>query len=262
MPYLLRRRTLPKGFWAKSSGSTAKRATKRAMRRMRPATKSAVKTIVKQVLDRHSEDKFKGGIVENSNAHNAFISAGDIYPVLPPISQGTDYNQRVGNAVRVKRLEYRVRVALNESANLTTPYHVDVWVLTAKRVKSYNIPGGLGASIPINALLDGGAGTYSYDGSTMSALQPVNKDYFSVLGHRRFKLTTTTVENHKGQTFVDLIFRVKCPKTLKYETGFTYPENFAPFTVCGWSRDDGVTPDPTSLHVTVTSWSIVYYEDA
>lgn len=259
MAYNLRKRTLPKGFWGKSTGKSKAR---KAVRRMKPATKTAVKAIVKQVMDRNVEDKFKGGIVENSNAHGCNITAGDIYPVLPPISQGTDYNERVGNKIRPKRLEYRLRVALNESANLTTPYHVDIWVLTAKRCKSYNLPGGLGANIPITALLDGGNGVpYSYDGSTMHALLPLNKEYFTSLGHRRFKLTTTTVENHKGQSFMDIVMRVKCPKSLIYD-GLSYPENFAPFTVCGWSRDDGVTPDPTSLHVTVTGWSILYYEDA
>lgn len=253
-----RPRKLPVGFWAKSTAA----AKKRAAAKKAPLAKK-IRTIAKQVIRREAENKFVGGIVENSYTHNGQITTADMYPLLPPVAQGTAYNQRVGHKIRPKYLEYRVRVSLNESADLTTPYHIDLWCLTSKRVKSYNVPGGLGGgAIDISQLLDGGAGTnVSFDATTMNALLPVNYEEFNVLAHRSFKLTTSTAEDHRGTSFKEMRIRLKCPATLTYDTT-NYAENFAPFTVLGWSRDDGIQPSVLSTHVTVTSWSILYYEDA
>lgn len=262
MPMRTRQRKLPAGFWA-GAGAPKKRAVRRAVARMKPVTKTAIRAIAKQVVRKDVENKFVGGIVENSYQHNGQISTADMYPLLPPVAQGTAYNQRIGHKIKPKYLEYRVRVALNESADLTTPYHIDLWCLTSKRVKSYNVPGGLGGgAIDISQLLDGGAGTnVSFDATTMNALLPINKEEFNVLAHRSFKLTTSTAEDHRGTSFKEMRIRLKCPASLIYDTT-NYAENFAPFTVLGWSRDDGIQPSVLSTHVTVTSWSILYYEDA
>lgn len=230
---------------------------------MRPATKSAIRAIAKQVVSRESEDKFSGGIVENSVNHNAAITNSDAFPVLPPVFNGTGYNQRIGNTIRPKYLNYRVSVSLNEQADLTAPYIVDVWVLTAKRVKTYN--GSSLALLDFGKFLDGGdGGNYPYDGTTMKGLMPVNKEFFTVMKHKRFRLTTSTQENHLGTAHREFTMRIKCPKTLKYDEAITtgYPENFAPFTVVGWHRADGITPSADSNHVVCTSWATLHYEDA
>lgn len=255
----MRGRKLPKGFWA---GSTTKKTTKKVLRRMKPATKTAIAAIAKRVMHQGSENKFVGFSPDPSVAHNGQIGSGDVYPILPALKRGTNYNERVGNEIRPKWLEYRVRIALNESANLTTPYHVQFWVLTSKRVKSYNCVGStFSTQVNTNLLLDGGAGATNYDASTEHALYPINKEMFSVLKKVSFKLSTTTAENHNPQTHREFVFRIKCPKTLRYEET-DYPENFAPFSVMGWSRDDGITPSPLSTHVTITSWAILNFEDA
>lgn len=256
-----RGRRLPSGFWKGSTGGAKKRTVRRAVARMKPVTKTAIRAIAKQVVRQATENKFVGGIVENSFQHNGQITTADMYPLMPPVAQGTGYNQRVGHKIKPKYLEYRVRVALNESADLTTPYHIDLWCLTSKRVKSYNVPGGLGA-IDVSQLLDGGSGAnVPFDATTMNALLPINKEEFNVLAHRSFKLTTSTLENHKGTSYREMRIRLKCPASLMFDTT-NFPENFAPFTVLGWSRDDGIQPSVLSTHVTVTSWSILYYEDA
>lgn len=264
MPYMLRKRTLPKGFW-RGASSTKKRAVRRAVSRMRPTTRKAIATIAKTVVRRETEDKFSGGIVEGpGNPHGPQINSLDIFPILPPIATGTAYNQRTGDKVRPKYITVTVRACLNDNADMVTPYHVDFYILNCKRVKSYNLPGGLGANVPLNQLLDGGNGTNSqYDGSTMAALMPVNKEMFQVLKHWRFKLSTTTSENHKPMSSIQRTFRIKCPATLSYDgPAATYPENFAPFSIVGWSRDDGLPANVGDTHVNITSWSIVHYEDA
>lgn len=259
MPMKMRARKLPQGFWA---GSTTKKTTKRALRRMKPTTKKAIAAIAKSVIRRESENKFVGFSPDPSVAHNGQIGSGDVYPILPALKRGTNYNERVGNEVRPKHLEYRVRVALNESANLTTPYHVDLYVLTSKRVKTYNTLGStFSTEVNTNLLIDGGAGATSYDASTERALYPINKELFSVMKKVSFKLSTTTAENHNPQTYREFVFRLKCPATLRYDAT-DYPENFAPFSVLGWSRDDGITPSALSTHVTITSWAILHFEDA
>lgn len=224
-------------------------------------TKAQVKQIVKRELDRRIEDKFAGGIVENAVAHNASITTGDMYPVLPAITPGSAYNQRTGDKIRPKSLIVDAAISFNDYGQgyASEPMHVKVWVLQHKSTRAYPL-----GAVPINALLDGGAGQAPWDGSTMNSFLPVNKDEFQVLGQRTFTIMDHTQEEGVHETKRIQIKVRGVPKTLYYDAAASpnYPSNFAPFLVVGWCRNDGTTPLGVDIALKVTSWCRLTYEDA
>lgn len=260
MPVTTRGRRLPVGFWKGATG-TKKKAVRRAVARMRPTTKAVIRSIAKKVVADAIEDKQVGGIVEPSVNHDGIITSTDFYPILPPVNPGSGYFQRTGQKIRPKSLVLKVRVALADDITpLDVPYRVTMFILNAKRLKSYNV--GLG-TLNANALLEGGDGnTYPFDGSTMNALMPVNRDVYTQVRRISFRLSATTAEDHKPETSKEFTIRIPTPKTLMYDQPGGYPENFAPFVAVGWSRDDGITPPPGMNHIRVTSRSVLLYEDA
>lgn len=224
-------------------------------------TAAQVKQIVKRELDRRIEDKFAGGIVENAVAHNASITAGDMYPVLPAVPPGTAYNQRTGDKIRPKSLLVDAAISFNDYGQgyASEPMTVKVWVLQHKGTRTYPL-----GSVPILNLLDGGAGSTAWDGSTMNSLLPVNRDEFMVLGQRTFRIMDHTAEEGVHESKRIQIKVRGLPKTLHYDSvaAPNYPSNFAPFIVVGWARDDGTIPGNLDAALRVTSWCRLTYEDA
>lgn len=226
--------------------------------------KTAAKTvaaIAKQVVQSQAEKKFIGGIIENTVSHNASITSGDMYPVLPPIAQGTSSNQRTGDKVTPTGMYVDAAISFNDYGEgyIGVPLRVFAWVLQSKSVKSYSNLG----SVPIQNLMDGGSGPTSFDGSTMNSLLPVNKEEFDILGAREFRISDMTAENSKCLS-KRISLKINTPAKLHFDPASSTPNyatNFAPFMVVGWCRDDGVTPSSLDVYLKVTSWCRLYYTD-
>lgn len=198
-------------------------------------------------------------MIENGVAHNAAIGTADEYPILPAISQGQGYNQRIGNRMNPTSLIVNGAVTFNDYGEgfVGVPLRVVVMVLQAKQVRDTNLL----PTPTISQLLDNGTGGTSWDGSTVNSFFPVNTEEFTVLAKRTFKLSDITQENAKcmSQRYT---MRIKCPKQLMYEGTGNYPTNFAPFIVLGWARDDAVTPTIGQVYVKHTCTSRLTYTDA
>jgi len=111
-------------------------------------------------------------------------------------------------------------------------------------------------AVPITALLDYGNGTSGgFDGTLGAAMYPVQKKSYVVLKHWKKRMsagyghpigttgtqagTTDSVISTDKSSFAQMRITVKAPKKLKYGTAAaTYPNNFAPFFVVGWTRAD------------------------
>lgn len=219
----------------------------------------AVKAYVKSAVKRTEEKKFAGLTLENGTAHNAAITAPDIVQIIPTITQGDGYNQRSGDKIRPTSLIVDGCVSFNDYGQgfTDTPVSVLILVLQAKRIRD---PLQV-ANAPINVLLDRGTGATSWDGSTLNSMFPINRDEFEILGVKRVKLSDTTAENTRvmSQRYQ---MNIKCPAQLTYGQGSTLPNNFAPFFVLGWSRDDAVIPAINEVWVKNTASSTLYYTDA
>lgn len=250
-----RARKLPAGFWSGTKGKTGR---KRApLRRTRPtvALAQAVRTIVR----RGEETKSIGLVLENAVQHNAAITNADIGVVLPGMAQGTANTQRIGDKVSPVSIRINGATSINDQSLgfIDVPLTVKVMCLQAKGIRDSNL---VTANAPLNQLMDNG-GTTSWDGSTANSLFKINLDLFTVLGSRTFKLGDTTAENTRSMS-KRWSMKIKCPSTLKFGNGALYPDNFAPFFVLGWCRDDGTTPTFGQLWVVNTTNVFFQYKDA
>lgn len=215
--------------------------------------------MIKSVVRRMEETKSIGLVIENGIQHNAPITNADAVIVLPGMSQGPANTQRIGDKVSPVSLKVSGATSINDIGLgfIDVPITVKVMCLQAKGIRDSNL---VVANAPLNNLLDNG-GTTSWDGSTANSLFKINRDLFTVLGSRTFKLGDTTAENTRCMS-KRWSMNIKCPQTLKYGNGALYPDNFAPFFVLGWCRDDGTTPGPVQLWVVNTANVFFQYKDA
>lgn len=219
-----------------------------------------IANVVKAVVRRDEETKMLGLPVEVGVIHNAQMTNADIQPLLAGSTQGTGSTQRIGDKVRPVALKVRGCVSFYDrgQGNILAPMIVKIFCLQWKGLKDGS--SGFG-SVPMNTLMDGGAGVAGWDGSTLRGLWNINKDAFQVLATKTIKISDTDVENHKAQTG-HYELSIPCPARLTYNTGSLYPSNFAPFFVLGWYYEDGSVPAITDVNIINTANSILYYKDA
>lgn len=216
--------------------------------------------VAKAVIKRQEEKKMAGLNVENAVAHNASITLGDCYSIIPTMTQGVGSNQRTGDKIRPTSLKLDGVISYNDIGQgyIGVPFHVVVFVLQAKRNRDAQ---QISTVTPISKLLDGGLTPDSWDGTTQNSTYPINRDEFEILGARSFKIAGVTAENSRSLT-ARYSMNVKTPAVLDYTFGGSTPTNFAPFVVLGWCRDDGQTPSIGQTYVKHTCNSRLYYTDA
>lgn len=223
-------------------------------------TYKKIAKVAKAVIKRQEEKKMAGLNVENAVGHNASISLGDCYSIIPTMTQGQGSNQRIGDKVRPTALKLDGVVSFNDIGQgyVGVPLHVVVFVLQARRNRDAT---QISTVTPISKLLDGGLTPASWDGSTQNSTYPINRDEFEVLATRSFKISDVTAENARSLS-ARYTLSVKAPAVLDYTFGGSTPTNFAPFVVLGWCRDDGVTPSIGQTWIKHTCNSRLYYTDA
>jgi len=205
-----------------------------------------------------------------TNFTSAITSTNECYALIPPVFQGSDDHQRVGNQIQPVSLTTKVNVTLvNGSASV----YADIYFVTAKAVKSY----GLTNNVPTGQLLNDGQGAnIPYDGTSFTSMLPVNKSEFTVLHKRRIKLQSAlgdpnTALSGGGGASTSVFpysasFQVKIPlpSKLVFEDNVKdYPTNSFPFMMVGFCGTDtyGNTA-PVSARIQVQAQSHLYYKDA
>lgn len=238
---------------------------------------SAVRQIAKSVVRRETETKQAGYAL--STTFNGVISgAGECYPLVPPVSQGTDDYQRIGDRVKPKYIYVKGYVQYELSA-LSQPYipaaTCRIMMLSQKNVKATS---EVSTRVDTNHLLKDnvGSGTgRAYVGGPTDNLAPINKELFNVHMDKRIKFNWQNnhsydngglavpgwqVGNDRTKYFTA---RIKCPATFTYDTNTgNTPNNFAPFFCFGATCDDGSAPWSATAPFKVVFLSTLYYEDA
>jgi len=214
--------------------------------------------------------------------YNAGIgSNSEISPLLPPISQGTNSNQRVGDKVRPKRMRVDVVVTTNGTYNSSQLNLVRLFFLQDKSIGfSLALKDILATQTgtPITTqLLDNGGSTSGFSGLPNQIMRRINRQRYTVFKDKILELisgTGQTPNNTNGyngtQTFVSgqqctrFSVIIPTPKVLKYSEGLDqYPSNFAPFLAVGYVQPDGnASPDFNLQRITVDWITHFDYEDA
>lgn len=198
---------------------------------------------------------------------NPQISAGgDILNVLPQIPQGTNDGQRIGNKIKVQRIEIRGVITMTFPNTSTTYSKLGIrhMVLRKRAIGNWiNVAAG-----DLSTLVERGAGPSYYLGFIQDQLSEINKRSYAVGMDRKYNVTTPTVLTSTGtldapnQT-VTKRFRITLGKgmTLKYETGNSNPENWPWFMCLGWCKWDGTIPSSLDTNINMQYQTTIYYYD-
>jgi len=246
------------------------------------------KTQVKRLVSSPAELKYRGkfpiynssGGVKDLGTWTAFSSGitgvAEIMYALPPVLTGTDNWQRIGNKIKPKRLTCTLDIAATiHDTSRAVDKTVHIFLMTSKAVRDLDNY----SAIPITTMLeDGQGGNTSFDGTAIGSMYPVDKNNFTVLHHKTFRLvkgfglpTDSTVNTSAATTdsvispstsYRRIKMNVKTPKTLLYDThAKSYPSNFAPFFVIGYTNNNPVDTASNGVDLMVLGWNELYYKD-
>jgi len=205
----------------------------------------------------------------------AITGTSELYNLIPALSVGDDDYQRVGNQIQPTSLTVKIQAALSNFASCAV--YVDFFFLTSKNIKDAKQT----AQVPIQKLLNDGNGqNVPYDGTSYTAMLPLNKTEFTMVKHKRILLKKpygdiqglysgsgvppTSVSSLAANT-TSFSVTIKLPKKLTYEQRGDYvPTNAFPFMAVGFtaadqSGDVALTP---AAPVFVQAQSHLYYKDA
>lgn len=212
-------------------------------------------------------------------AHNSSIGTGDCYPLVPPVPQGVDEWQRIGDKIKPKYLKVTGMISLAFDPSVPTPALGGGSAIGAPG--KYESPlvcrmiaftqndikfATTGSAVDVGSLLRGDNGaSIAFTGLTGDLLRPVNTDKFKVLKDKRYELVPISGNTVDGvyKTNYRFSFKVKCPSTFKYDVNSAnLPNNFAPFISIGYAYPNGSVPDVTQTPVIFEVHSTLVYEDA
>lgn len=239
-----------KGKWKKSAASKA--AAK--------PTVALVRAVAKKVVAASLEDKYQTRLIQSTGFPRYFntpITANDIYPLLPAISQGVDVNNRIGDKIRPKRMRVDFTITTNNDTDSSLDVNVRLLVLEDKSIKASAqlIPiATVQPGTPIDSqLLQYGSTVAGYTGIPTDDMARVNTERYTVIKDIRKELIKgmgqgPTPANSflgtqafiSGQQTYKVSVVILTPAVLKYsQTLDTFPSNFAPFFVLGYVQPDG-----------------------
>lgn len=205
----------------------------------------------------------------------AITGTGELYALIPPVTTGDDDYQRIGNQLQPVSLKVKIQCALGALASSSV--YVDFWFLHSKNIKDAKHT----AQVAIQKLLNDGNGqNVPYDGTSYTAMLPLNKTEFTLITHKRILLKKpygdpqglysgagappNSVDSLAANTKT-LSVNINLPKNLTYEQKTDYvPSNTFPFMAVGFTATDqfGGTALTPTLPIYVQAQSQLYYKDA
>lgn len=259
-------------FYGKKRGIGKKRVQRRK-RVYRPKVSRALKSYIKRTVHNNIENKS----IINYGANLAITtSVNGVVPstlnLVPTIAQGTSNSQRTGNEVKITKAYLRGFVNLLPYNATSNPMISPLWVKMFL-VRSKYINTNLISQTDINSsFLNGGASNIPLQGNTLDMLFDVNRDTWTLLATKTFKIGQTAFNGTSGDTptgdnspmsqrfYFNFTKHLKRP--LKYPDGSNVCQNNNLFLVTQVVRADGVTAlanqQPAEFHYFMEH----QYEDA
>jgi len=238
---------------------------------------------VNTIVARKEETKLSIDAPKNFNTGNSLeqwtqftsgiTSTNELYTLLPSVSQGINDWNRIGNEIQPTALINKIKVCMVGRSVPSVSVYVDIFFLTSKTVKDYH----LNAQILTDKLMNVGDGTNApYDGTSFTAMYPINKTLYSVIKHKRIKLQksdknpnqlwTSGEEPSSSTSYYSTEFSVKIPvpKKLKYrDSTQAWPTNFYPFMCAGFhATDQNGDTALLSAPLRIQAQSHLYFKDA
>jgi len=239
---------------------------------------------VKKVMEGTQETKLVIGAPYNRQSNTdleswtsftqAITSTNEVYCLIPKLTQGPDDYQRIGNAIQPKKLTVKYNVCIQPSDLISAAVYADLWFCTCKTVKAERLTN----EVPTGQFFNDGQGqNVPYDGTSFTAMLPVNKSEFNVISHKRIRLvkgsgdpnsflTGSVTSGIATNIYYAKAGSVDIPVPAKYlyeEKTRESPTNAFPFLMVGFHSVD-TTGGGTSLtaRIQVQAQSHLYFKDA
>ena len=214
----------------------------------------SVKAIVRDELQEELEEKvgvigISDVSIDTPSIPNGNVSASaNVVRIFPLISQGDgQYNNRVGNEIRLKHLDIKMLMNFNLpelSTNQNENAGLGVRVMILKQKDQASAAGAVsdfqGNKLLENGLTPASAGPAAFTGTTFNLLQKINREQFSVRYDKTFYMDATYRQASQGATGVSQTFFP--PKTKVMSKRLTFGKNGLKLTY-----GDGASTDPTNF---------------
>lgn len=182
-------------------------------------------------------------------------------------------SQRIGQSILPTSLTTKVNICITSRQEQSVSIYAHIFFLTSKVIKDYKLTSQLNTAL----LLDKGDGTnVPFDGTSYTAMLPINKAEYTQIAHKKILLTKGQYNPNVAYTlgdkpssstykyFASFSQKIPLPKKLQYVgTNDTRPSNSFPFMCCAFTATDqhGVDILSTS-QLRVQAQSHIYYKDA
>lgn len=244
----------------------------------RPSTQFARQ--VKKVVSSLAETKEV--YVSSGNSlifYNSGIdSVGDFTQILPAVAQSLGDNGRIGDQIRGRSLNVKgyLRLVINEVNDSTKLPQVAVRMMIVSLKNKSNFGDVTSSATPLNTLLKKGGTTTNFTGVLSDLNAPINRDVYTVHVDKKYYLKqdflnvsgpsppSQIISQDISKTIKFFNFNIKCKKMMRFDnniTSGTYPTNFAPFMLLGYSYLDGSAPDTLSTNLGLNYSSTFSFED-
>lgn len=204
----------------------------------------------------------------NTTAFLGWVSGTSI---IPPVTQGTDESSRIGNKIKVQKLQlaFCVRAQNITAAGATlnpfpaTPFLCRVIVFRHKYANDdYSQVG----------ILDTGNSMSNLGSTPDNWLQPYNKDEYSIFYSKQWLMqpiknestTPATAEqpSNGSKSFIMKKVNIKLPKTLIYNDNTSLPTNQNLYMAVAICNVDGTVVTSSQSRAMVNAESYLYFKDA
>lgn len=223
------KKAFPKGMGvrilptSKPSTATQVKKLKSVVASMKPETKYVANTVLADAVQVAGSGLLYNGVAQTFG----WVNVGGQF--IPPLSQGTAENQRVGNIIRPKKLVLKYSLYANPSTEsgstpnnnpyINLPFYVRVIVFRHRYAND---------DFSQTGILDLGASNADISGNVESMFEPYNRDEYIIayskthfMQPQRHQLTGAgnfTGQNHdnKARTIVIKRANITLPKKLRY----------------------------------------------
>lgn len=236
---------------------------------------------VKAIISSLTEDKQAYTTTSNTliKFNSGIDSTADIQAIMPAIGKSVDDNGRIGDQIRGKRLTVtgHVKLDINDLADGTKLPNVAVRMMIVSIKNRPSYAEVTSNATPLATLLKKGGTTVGFTGLLSDLHAEINRDVFTVHHDRKFYLRqdyinaigpsvpSQYIAQDVSKTVKFFKLSVPCKKIMKYDedvSSGSFPVNYCPFLIMGYTYLDGSAPDTLSQVVGLSYDSYFSYEDA